>query len=61
MFADNANSIRSIFICRTGNGKNLPIQCSATMRRYVSIVVVPFIAVGSDQASNVYYSSNLDA
>ena len=61
VFANNANSIRAICIRCTGDGKSLPIQCSATMRRFVSIVVVPLIAVGSDQASNVYYSSNSDA
>lgn len=31
------------------------------MRRYVSLVVVPLIAVGSDQASSIYYSANTDA
>ena len=28
------------------------------MRRYVTIVVVPLISIGADQASNIYYSSN---
>ena len=31
------------------------------MRRYVSLVVVPLVAVGSDQASNLFYSANTDA
>ena len=31
------------------------------MRRYVSIVVVPLISIGADQASNIYYASNSDA
>ena len=31
------------------------------MHRCVSIIVVPLLAICSDQASNAYYSANLDA
>ena len=31
------------------------------MRRYVSIIVVPLISIGVDQASNIFYTSNSDA
>ena len=46
---------------RTGDGISLLIQCAATMRRYVTIVIVPLLSVGIDQASNVYYSYNCNA
>ena len=48
-------------IRQTGDGKSLPIQCSTAMCRYVTIVVVPLISIGADQASNIYYSSNPEA
>ena len=48
-------------IRQTGDRKSLTIQYYATMRRYVSIVVVPLISIGVDQASNIYYTSNSDA
>ena len=28
------------------------------MRQYVTLVVILFISIGADQASNIYYSSN---
>lgn len=38
-----------------------PIQCAATMKRYVIIVIVPLLSVGIDQPSNVYYSCDCKA
>lgn len=57
-FPSKSNQVRALCIYRTGNGKSLPIQCSATMHRDVLIVVVPLLSVGADQASNIYYSSD---
>ena len=61
VFSDKASNRRVMCIRQTGDGKSLPIQCCATMRRYVSIVVVPLLSIGADQASNIYYASNSDA
>ena len=52
---------RIMCIRQTGDGKSLPIQCVATMRRYVSVVVVPLISIGADQVSNIYYCCNPQA
>lgn len=48
-------------IRQTGDGKSLPIQCTVTMRRYISVVVVPLISIGADQVSNIYYCCNPEA
>ena len=61
VFNENSNKLRALCIRRTGDGKSLPIQCAATMRRYVTIVIVPLLSVGLDQASNIYYSCNKKA
>ena len=61
VFNTNANKLRALCIRRTGDGKSLPIQCAATMMRYVTIVIVPLLSVGIDQASNVYYTCNHNA
>ena len=61
VFNKNSNNLRALCIRRTGDGKSLPIQCAATMRRYITIVIVPLLSVGLDQASNVYYNCNKKA
>ena len=61
VFSDHASNPRVMCIRQTGDRKSLTIQYYATMRRYVSIVVVPLISIGVDQASNIYYTSNSDA
>ena len=44
VFSDHATTDRIMCIRQTGDGKSLVIQCTATMQRYVSIVVVPLIS-----------------
>ena len=39
LFNKNANKLRELCISRNGDGKNLLIQCAATMMRYVTIVI----------------------
>ena len=60
VFSDHATTDRVMCICQTGDGKIITIQCTATIRRYVSIVVVHLISIGADQASKIYYTSNSD-
>ena len=48
LFNTNTNKLRALCIRRMGNGKSLPIQCAATTRRYVTIVIVPLLSVGID-------------
>ena len=61
VFSDHASTDRVMCIRQTSDGKSLPVQYTATMRRYVSIVVVPLISIGADQASTIYYTLNSDA
>ena len=61
IFNKNTNKLRALCIQRTGDGKMLPIQCAATMRRYVTIVIVPLISVAAEQASNINYSCDPQA
>ena len=44
----------------TCDSKSIPIQCISTIQRYISILIVPLIAIGTDQPSNIYYYSNSD-
>ena len=61
VFNIDKNNLRALCIMRTGDGKILPIQCTATMRRFVTIVIVPLLSIGLDQASNVHYSCDKQA
>lgn len=61
VFLKNGINHRIMCICQTGDDKSLPIQCAATMRCYVTTVVVPLISIGADQASNICYLSNPEA
>ena len=58
VFNKNVNNPCVLCIRRSCDGKSLPIQFAATMRRYVMIVIFPLVSVGLDQASNLYYSCN---
>jgi len=56
VFNKNTNKLRALYIRRTADGKSFPIQCAATMRRFVTIAIVPLLSVGLDQANNIHYS-----
>lgn len=43
---------------KTGDGKSLPMQCAAVMRKHVTIVIVPLLSIGSEQSSGVFSSTN---
>eukprot|EP00978_Attheya_sp_CCMP212_P009075 scaffold21371_cov61-Attheya_sp.AAC.2 len=49
---------RLLLVRRTGDGKSLVIYGLATLLRGVTIVMVPILALGSDQVSTVWSMAN---
>ena len=45
-------------IRKTSDGKSLPMQCAAAMRKHVTLISVPLLSIGSEQYSSVFTSTN---
>ena len=58
VFDKLSNERRVMCIRKTGDGKSLPMQCAAVMRKHVTIVIVPLLSIGSEQSSGVFSSTN---
>lgn len=52
---------RVMCIRRTYNGEILPIQCATTMRKHVTIIIVPLLYIGSEQSSSLLTMTNATA
>ena len=58
VFDKASNERRVMCIRQTGDGKILPMQCAATMRKHVTVVIVPLLSIGSEQSSSVFSTTN---
>ena len=58
VFDKASNERRVMYIRKTGDGKSLPTQCAAAMRKHDTLIIVPLLSIGSEQSSSVFTSTN---